>query len=109
MARNLGPPPKLRGIRVSHGALLRIQRQQRKLGRRIRQLSGGLSGRTGIVVGSLNQQSRQFGRIVRRNDQAFQNQLERITRTNFTRNARQLELVLDKIVSRIWTQLERSL
>ena len=109
MARNLGPPPRIQGIRVSHGALLRIQRQQKKLARRIRQLSGGLGSRTGIVVGSLSQQQRQFGRIVRRNDQAFQNQLERITRTNFLRNAQYLELALDKMISRIWANLERNL
>ena len=109
MPRNLGPPPRIQGIRVSHGALLRIQRQQRKLARRIRQLSGGFSGRTGIVVGSLSQQRSQFGSIVRRNDQAFQNQLERITRENFTRNSLRLEAALDKMVSRIWAQLERNL
>ena len=109
MPRNLGPPPRIQGIRVSHGALLRIQRQQRKLARRIRQLSGGLGGRSGIVVGSLSQQQRQFGRIVRRNDQAFQNQLERITRTNLARNVKHLELALDKLISRSWAQLERNL
>ena len=105
----LGPPPRIRGIRVSHGALLRIQRQQRALATRMRGFLGGLSGRTGIVVGSLSQQSRQIGRIVRRNDQAFQNQLRRITTRQFMRNSLQLELALDKLVSRVWAQLERSL
>ena len=107
MPRKLGPPPRLKGIRVSHGALLQIQKQQRRLAQQIRRLRGGLGGRTGIVVGSLAQQQRQFGRIVRRNDQAYQNQLERITRTNLTRNALQFELILDKLVSRIWARLGR--
>ena len=109
MGGRLGPAPTIQGIRVSHGALLRIQRQQRKLARKIRGLTGGLSGRTGIVVGSLGQQARQFGRIVRGNDQAFENRLERITRNNFIRNSHNLELAFDKLINRVWADWERRL
>ena len=102
MPGKLGPAPKIRGIRVTHGALLRIQRQQRQLAQKMRRFNGT---RTGIIAGT----GSKFGKIARGNDQALQNQLERITKKHFTQNAARLEQAMDKLISRVWAHLDRQL